>query len=61
MPAGPHMQVASRIIARGEWHWQDKRVKRSSAAEERVGIHAPPDMARGPLRRRGFRRAGNYL
>jgi len=39
--------MAARIIARGEWHWQDERVKRSSAAEESVGIDAPPDAARG--------------
>jgi hypothetical protein len=40
------MRMAARIIARGEWHWQDKRVKRSSAADERAGIDAPPDAAR---------------
>jgi hypothetical protein len=39
--------MAARIIARGEWHWQDEPVKRRSAAEEGVGIDAPPDAARG--------------
>jgi hypothetical protein len=39
--------MAARIIARGEWHWQDKRVKRSSAADERAGIDAPPGQRAG--------------